>query len=64
MQSPAKQPIAFILQVFKWIKRQLWSFIVAYMIGMHNFYHGDEKDTDTIGIKTEQNELPGDDVPR
>ena len=43
-------------RLFKYLKKQIWSLIVAYMIGLHNFYHGDNKSADDIAIKVEVNE--------
>lgn len=34
------------------IRRLIWSFIVAYMLGLHNFYKGEDKNVDDI-LKTE-----------
>ncbi|MEP6738496.1 MAG: hypothetical protein ABJA70_23420 [Chryseolinea sp.] len=45
------------------IRRFVWSFIVAYMVGMHNFYHGDQKTADDIMITTEVNEVLPDSEP-
>jgi len=42
----------------------MWSLIVAYMLGMHNFYNGDNKTPDTISIKIELNEAQKDDTPK
>lgn len=63
MQIQTKRVIEFGLHLLKWVKRQVWAFIVAYMIGLHNFYHGDQKDPDNIKITVENNEVPGDDAP-
>lgn len=38
------------------IRKTLWSFIVAYMLGMHNFYYGDNKAADDSAIKSEVNQ--------
>jgi len=46
-----------------WLKRQTWSLIVAYMVGLHNFYHGDNKNADDIRITVEKKEIPGDNAP-
>ena len=43
-------------RLFKYLKKQIWSLIVAYMVGLHNFYHGDNKGADDIAIKVEVNE--------
>lgn len=46
-----------LIRLFKYLKRQLWSLIVAYMVGLHNFYYGDDKSPDDIMIRTEINEV-------
>jgi hypothetical protein len=46
-----------LLRLFKYLKRQLWSLIVAYMVGLHNFYYGDNKSADDIMIRAEMNEV-------
>lgn len=38
------------------IRKFLWSLIVAYMLGIHNFYHGDNKAADDSAITIEVNE--------
>jgi len=63
MKIPANNATAFAIRMLKWMKRQVWSFIVAYMIGLHNFYYGDDKSQDDIKITVENNEVPGDDAP-
>ena len=30
------------------IRRVMWGLIVAYMLGFHNFYKGEDKDRDSI----------------
>jgi len=54
-QSPVMQNL--LLRLFKYLKRQLWSLIVAYMVGLHNFYYGDNKSADDIMIRAEMNEV-------
>jgi hypothetical protein len=48
-------------------RRILWAFIVAYMLGIHNFYKGEDKALDDI-VKTiytiEHNEVQDDDEPK
>lgn len=54
-----------LLSVFTWIKRQVWSLIVAYMLGLHNFYFGDTKKTpDNASNKIEINEPDEDASPK
>lgn len=57
MKSPLFRLIAFV-------KKSIWAVIVAYMLGVHNFYKGDDKTTDNIGGKTEVNEAQEDGAPR
>jgi hypothetical protein len=47
-----------------WVRRQLWAIIVAYMLGMHNFYHGDQKTPDNILITIEYNQVEEDGTPK
>jgi hypothetical protein len=51
-------------QLIKSIRRQLWAIIVAYMLGMHNFYKGEDKTTDDIVITIELNEAQEDGTPK
>ena len=44
-------------QLIGWVRRKLWAIIVAYMLGMHNFYTGDHKTVDNIGITIEYREV-------
>ena len=46
------------------VRRQLWAIIVAYMLGMHNFYKGEDKTTDDIVITIELNEVQEDGTPK
>ena len=46
------------------IRRTIWSIIVAYMLGIHNFYHGENKTSDDIVITIEHNEVQEDDAPK
>jgi hypothetical protein len=43
-------------EIVRFLKRKLWALIVAYMIGMHNFYTGENKTADNIGIIVEYHE--------
>ena len=38
--------------------------IVAYMLGIHNFYKGEDKTADNIIITIEHNEVQGDGIPK
>lgn len=39
------------------IRRKVWALIVAYMLGMHNLYTGEQKSADDIAIKIEYHEV-------
>ena len=44
-----------LIKIFATIKRFLWAIIVAYMLGIHNFYKGEEKSQENI-VTIELNE--------
>ena len=46
------------------IRRTIWAIIVAYMLGMHNFYKGEEKTADNIIITVEVKEMQEDGSPK
>ncbi|HTF20271.1 MAG TPA: hypothetical protein VK658_19505 [Chryseolinea sp.] len=51
-------------EILGYIRRKLWALIVAYMLGLHNFYNGDDKSPDNIAITTEQNEAQENGTPK
>jgi len=51
-------------RLLRYIRRQIWALIVAYMLGLHNFYMGDDKTPDDIVITIELNEVQKDDTPK
>jgi hypothetical protein len=51
-------------QLIRSLRRKLWAVIVAYMLGMHNFYTGEHKTADNIAIKTEYNEVQEKGTPK
>jgi hypothetical protein len=55
---------ALLSQVTRWILRQIWAIIVAYMLGMHNFYMGENKSSDDILITIEHNEVQENGTPK
>ncbi len=55
---------AIAYRFISWIRRTLWAFIVAYMLGMHNFYKGEDKTIDDIGITTEVGDIQSDGMPK
>ncbi len=50
-------------QLIRCVRRQIWAMIVAYMLGMHNFYKGEDKTSDDIIITIEQSEVQEDGTP-
>ena len=40
-----------------YLRRKLWAIIVAYMLGMHNFYTGENKTIEDISITVEYTEV-------
>lgn len=42
----------------------MWALIVAYMLGMHNFYKGEEKTADDIVITIEFSEAQNEGSPK
>lgn len=50
-------------QIIACIRRNLWAMIVAYMLGIHNFYRGEDKTADDIVITIEQIEVQEDGTP-
>jgi hypothetical protein len=55
---------SFFHQLIKCLRRNIWGLIVAYMLGMHNFYNGEEKTPDDIVITIELNEVQEDGAPK
>lgn len=51
-------------QLLIYIKRQIWALIVAYMVGIHNFYKGEQKTPEDIVITIENIEEQEDDAPK
>ena len=51
-------------QLIRCVRRNLWAIIVAYMLGMHNFYKGEDKTADNIVITIEHNEAREDGAPK
>ncbi|HTE30507.1 MAG TPA: hypothetical protein VK666_09065 [Chryseolinea sp.] len=51
-------------QFLRWLRGKIWSLIVAYMLGLHNFYTGDQKTPDNIVITIEHNEVQDDGTPK
>jgi len=51
-------------RLIKITRRILWSIIVAYMLGLHNFYTGENKTTDDIVIRIEVHEVQENGAPK
>ena len=53
-------------KLVQYLRRQIWVLLVAYMVGIHNFYKGEDKAPEDI-IKTEytieHNEVQENDTP-
>ncbi len=50
----------------QWIlftRRTVWAILVAYMLGIHNFYKGEDKTPDNI-VTIEYNEVQEDAAPK
>ena len=45
------------------VRRKIWAIIIAYMLGMHNFYKGEDKTPDDIAITIEYNEAQENGTP-
>ncbi len=50
-------------QLIQYLRRKLWALIVAYMLGMHNFYKGEDKTPDDIVITIEYKQTQEDGAP-
>ena len=51
-------------QLIRCVRRIIWAIIVAYMLGMHNFYKEEDKTPDDIAIIIELNEVQADGTPK
>ena len=51
-------------QLIRSVRRKIWAIIVAYMLGMHNFYKGEDKTPDDIVITIELNEVQENGSPK
>ena len=55
---------SLLYQVMKWVRIKMWGLTVAYMIGIHNFFKGEDKTPDDIVITIERNEVQEDGAPK
>ncbi len=51
-------------QIIRFVKRKIWTILVAYMVGIHNFYKEEDKTPDDIVITIEDNESQEDSAPK
>ncbi|MDN5214743.1 hypothetical protein QQ020_21875 [Fulvivirgaceae bacterium BMA12] len=51
-------------QIIRFVKRKIWAILVAYMVGIHNFYKEEDKTPDDIVITIEDNESQEDSAPK
>lgn len=50
--------------LFKSLKNLAWAFIVAFMLGVHNFYYQETKSKDDIVFTIEQDVVEEDSAPK
>ncbi|HYI78046.1 MAG TPA: hypothetical protein VEW65_10540 [Chryseolinea sp.] len=55
---------SILFRLVRSIRRQLWAMVVAYMLGMHNFYTGEDKTSDDIAITIEYREVQENGTPK
>ena len=55
---------SLLYQLLKYVRRKIWAIIVAYMLGMHNFYKEENKTPDDIVITIEYNEVQENGTPK
>ncbi len=54
----------FSHQLIQYVRRQVWAIIVAYMVGIHNFYREENKAPEDIVFTVEHSEEQEDDTPK
>ncbi|WP_194776224.1 hypothetical protein [Pararhodonellum marinum] len=54
----------FFKSIWKPIKNLAWALIVAFMLGIHNFYTGETKSKDDIVFTIEQDVVEEDSAPK
>jgi hypothetical protein len=55
---------SLLFRFMRSVRRKIWAIIVAYMLGMHNFYTGEDKTPDDIAITIEYNEVQENGTPK
>jgi hypothetical protein len=56
--------VKFLKSVWKPFKNVAWALIVAFMLGVHNFYMGETKSKDDISFRIEQHAVEEDAAPK
>jgi hypothetical protein len=56
--------VKFCLAFWKSIRNLAWALIVAFMLGIHNFYTGETKSKDDIVFHIEQDVIEEDSAPK
>lgn len=51
-------------QLIRYVRRKIWAIIVAYIVGIHNFYKEEDKTPDDIVITIEDNDAQEDSAPK
>jgi hypothetical protein len=64
LRTKARNMKHVFYQFIKWVKGKIWAIIIAYMLGMHNFYKGEDKTPEDITITIELNEVQEDGAPK
>lgn len=47
-----------------YLRKKIWALIVAYMVGIHNFYKGEDKMPDDIVLTIEDDQPEEDSAPK
>lgn len=51
-------------KIFYYLKRKTWIIIVAYMVGIHNFYKEEDKTPDEVILTIDDTEVQEDSAPK
>ncbi len=57
-------PVKLLKSIWKSIKNLAWALIVAFMLGVHNFYTGETKSKDDIVFTIEKDVIEEDTAPK
>lgn len=55
---------SILYPLMSWAKRNTWALLIAYMVGIHNFYRGEDKTLEDIAPTIELNEVQADSAPK